>query len=685
MELPSTFSHVEQVRAANPHAFAICVEAHEAGEMPTPSRLAHAASYLDAIEDAIRSASDSRDLGGADKRSREEGSSGADRGRPSLSLGPKGWSPPLRKRSAKGWTRSGSRSPSDQSNFDQTPVNLPAAPVLVPPDSMVLLESAVAGQRHLESLAAQEMLADRMIDFSIWIKQQADPSSVPAVPTSRQQRKASAKASPRAPRRILLHCGDGYTETSMIALTYLMYARALTLPEAYLYLQNEAERSFFVYGRDLPLLKKIEIKVRNRLALQQTSAHGSTGWDRSKSHSWSSVQPPFDRTDSAHFAVADLDETIASDEETDPSFTPERGGWQKSLVAAASGLVSAIPSHHRRNASTGSSVVRASGGMTRVRTPTPSSPECETPSASSPSQNAHAWFYDAHFEGAFPSRILPFLYLGNLHHALNAAMLHALGITHVVSVGESALATPDGEVINIVTTPAGKASSAPVTYTNSLWHEQQAGRISVLDMQNVSDDGIDPLRSTMKEAVEYIEGCRRQGGKVLVHCRVGVSRSSTIVLAYVMAHLDLSLVESYLLVRSRRLNILIQPHLLFFWELRGWETYLARQKLVRAANVNTEADGDFVMSDVNDTQDGRWTRGEASLASLTLASTKHSPVLGHNAFTEDPIDVDLAVGKVLSQQALEAISHGLQPPAALPPISMRLTWGFLAREIARLK
>ncbi len=39
------------------------------------------------------------------------------------------------------------------------------------------------------------------------------------------------------PLRILLHAGDGYTETSVLALSYLMLVGNKTLPEAYLELQ----------------------------------------------------------------------------------------------------------------------------------------------------------------------------------------------------------------------------------------------------------------------------------------------------------------------------------------------------------------------------------------------------------------------------------------------------------------
>ncbi|WFD34758.1 hypothetical protein MCUN1_001602 [Malassezia cuniculi] len=247
------------------------------------------------------------------------------------------------------------------------------------------------------------------------------------------------------PRRVLIHCADGYTESSVLALAYLMYAERLSLADAYVDLQLRANRSFFVYPSDLLLLQAIETHISLQL-------------------------PPEERS---------------------------RGN------------------------------------------------------ASGPA----AWLAAPHFDGSFPSRIFPFLYLGSLTHAINAPMLERLGITHVVSVGESALSC-----------------------SAQLAEACAAGRMSVLELKNVMDDGIDSLRSVMCECVEYIEAARVAGGCVLVHCRVGVSRSSTIALAYVMAHLDLNLVESYLFVRSRRLNILIQPNLLFFWELRGWETFLLRQK-----------------------------------------------------------------------------------------------------------
>ncbi|KAA1476202.1 hypothetical protein DENSPDRAFT_499399 [Dentipellis sp. KUC8613] len=173
------------------------------------------------------------------------------------------------------------------------------------------------------------------------------------------------------------------------------------------------------------------------------------------------------------------------------------------------------------------------------------------------------WFDDPRFDGSFPSRVLPFLYLGNLNHASNAYMLHALGITHVVSVGECALVPP--------AEPGPKRQG-------SLFIEEREGRIKVLDIKGVCDDGIDTLEPQLGPICEWIDRAREEGGQVLVHCRVGVSRSATVTIAYVMKHLALPLVDAYLVVRSRRLSVLIQPNMRLLYNLCGWEVKLARER-----------------------------------------------------------------------------------------------------------
>lgn len=72
------------------------------------------------------------------------------------------------------------------------------------------------------------------------------------------------------------------------------------------------------------------------------------------------------------------------------------------------------------------------------------------------------------------------------NHATNAYMLHALGITHVVSVGECALVPPDHHPYSshqhLPHTPSLSPGSS-TTLKGSLWVEEREGRIKVLDIK----------------------------------------------------------------------------------------------------------------------------------------------------------------------------------------------------------
>src|SRR3954469_11156034 len=77
--------------------------------------------------------------------------------------------------------------------------------------------------------------------------------------------------------------------------------------------------------------------------------------------------------------------------------------------------------------------------------------------------------------------------------------------------------------------------------------------------------------------ITYTDRGRRNGTATLVHCRVGVSRSATICIAEVMREMGLSFPRAYCFVRARRLNVIIQPHLRFSYELLKWEEHLQQQ------------------------------------------------------------------------------------------------------------
>ncbi|KAL4066848.1 hypothetical protein J3A83DRAFT_4098437 [Scleroderma citrinum] len=356
------------------------------------------------------------------------------------------------------------------------------------------------------------------------------------------------------PLKLLLYSSDGYTESSVPALCLLMAMKGLSLPEAYLEMQVVKRRSFFVYQAEVALLKKVEA----RLGMGNRGLVATSG-------QWMSI-PPEDPHSNSNLCLRPLMLNISP------------GG--------SSGMrCPAMPIAHSATMPNMLGV----GAEEEVKPPPQSllrRPRASTLPTFIPDHQS--WFDDARFDGSFPSRVLPFLYLGNLNHASNAYMLHALGITHVVSVGECALVPPlqpSNTAGNLTPVPplqwssdAEFAAGQGLGGSGSLWIEEREGRIKVLDIKGVCDDGIDTLEHQLHPICTWIEKARQSGGQVLVHCRVGVSRSATVTIAYVMQYLGLSLVEAYLIVRSRRLSVLIQPNMRLLYNLLGWEVRLARER-----------------------------------------------------------------------------------------------------------
>jgi len=167
-------------------------------------------------------------------------------------------------------------------------------------------------------------------------------------------------------RKILIHCTDGYTESTLLALAYFMHAEQIPLHEAWLRLHCEKRRNFFAYPSDVALL----ISLQSRLV---------------------------------------------------PSLSPRRG---------------------------------------RV----------------GPPREEPAWL--ARMDGSLPSRILPYMYLGNLCHANNPDLLKAMGIKQLLSVGE------------------------PVNWSKT--QLDTFGEENILFIDRVQDNGVDPLMKDFERCLSFL-------------------------------------------------------------------------------------------------------------------------------------------------------------------------------------
>ncbi|XP_071392958.1 dual specificity protein phosphatase 2 [Centroberyx affinis] len=137
-----------------------------------------------------------------------------------------------------------------------------------------------------------------------------------------------------------------------------------------------------------------------------------------------------------------------------------------------------------------------------------------------------------------PVELLPFLFLGSALHSSRRESLAAAGITAVLNV----------------------SSSCPNLYEGDLLYL----RLTVED--SLAAD----IRACFSEAIAFIDSVKERGGRVLVHCQAGISRSATICLAYLMHTRRVRLEEAFDFVKQRRQ--VISPNLAFMGQLLQFET-----------------------------------------------------------------------------------------------------------------
>ncbi|CAM2116875.1 unnamed protein product [Caretta caretta] len=145
-------------------------------------------------------------------------------------------------------------------------------------------------------------------------------------------------------------------------------------------------------------------------------------------------------------------------------------------------------------------------------------------------------------ESAELSPILPFLFLGNERDAQDLERMLSLNVGHVLNV----------------------------TTHLPLYHAQ-SGHLRYKRLP-ATDNSRQDLRQYFEEAFEFIEEAHQRGKGVLIHCQAGVSRSATIVIAYLMKHTLMTMSDAYKYVKGKR--PIISPNLNFMGQLLEFETDL---------------------------------------------------------------------------------------------------------------
>lgn len=77
----------------------------------------------------------------------------------------------------------------------------------------------------------------------------------------------------------------------------------------------------------------------------------------------------------------------------------------------------------------------------------------------------------------------------------------------------------------------------------------------------------------------FTDEARADGGKILVHCQAGVSRSATITIAYILKHSKMGVMDAYRHVKSKR--AIIAPNFNFMGQLMEFEQCLNQGQVHR--------------------------------------------------------------------------------------------------------
>ncbi|KAM4702901.1 protein phosphatase Slingshot homolog 3, partial [Rhinophrynus dorsalis] len=143
-----------------------------------------------------------------------------------------------------------------------------------------------------------------------------------------------------------------------------------------------------------------------------------------------------------------------------------------------------------------------------------------------------------------PSEIFHYLYLGSEWNASNLEELQKNKVSHILNVTR--------EIDNFY--------PEIFKYLN----------IRVLDEENTN------LLQYWKETHHFISSARHQGSRVLVHCKMGVSRSASTVIAYAMKEYEWTLETAMKHVKERR--SIVQPNAGFLRQLQIYQGILGASK-----------------------------------------------------------------------------------------------------------
>ncbi|KOC68606.1 Dual specificity phosphatase DUPD1, partial [Habropoda laboriosa] len=147
--------------------------------------------------------------------------------------------------------------------------------------------------------------------------------------------------------------------------------------------------------------------------------------------------------------------------------------------------------------------------------------------------------------------VYPGIYIGDAHSAMNKKYLKTLGITHLLNAAE-------GKRFGFVDTDRYYYADTTIKYLGL-----------PLDDSYTTD-----ISKYFNTAASFIDEAVSTGGKAFVHCVMGISRSATCVIAYLMIKKGMHSIDA---LRTVRKNRHIKPNVGFLQQLAELNNELQRK------------------------------------------------------------------------------------------------------------
>jgi len=141
------------------------------------------------------------------------------------------------------------------------------------------------------------------------------------------------------------------------------------------------------------------------------------------------------------------------------------------------------------------------------------------------------------YDQGVPVNIDDDLYLGSAAHASQLELLERLGITALLNVSPNC---------------------------KNHWPEKFEYQTIPVEDNSTAD-----IKAHFNQAIAFINHIKAKNGKILVHCKAGVSRSATLCLAYLISNRKMNLDEAYNEIKQKRR--VISPNFNFMGQLLSWQ------------------------------------------------------------------------------------------------------------------